>query len=296
MKKQMIYAAGVLAAVCLCLGYSDPVQAAAPSQTVTANPAVPFGFVQDENGVKWMNADGTWAVNCWVNYLGLTYHMDRNGYIQVGLQTIDGKTYYLNPNGTMIKGWLEIGDGLYFFYEDGTMAKDVVIGPYEFGKDGKLLSALNTESEMQVLINSIIKTVTTDDMDQKTKLRACYDFILNHCSYKRTYETPAGDWTETFAKEILTTGKGNCYRYAAAFGYLARGLGYEEVHVATGQIKAARGGVTPHGWTEIKIDGVWYLFDPDMEDAKPGRDYYYKTEEKYPTKPLIKEAEWPIEF
>lgn len=291
MKKQKIIAAGLIAGASLFLGTAQPVMAA-PVQTVATQEVPTFGFHQDENGVKWMNADGTWAKSCWINYLGLTYHLNSDGYIQVGLTYIDGKTYYLNANGTLTTGWLEIGDGLYFFYEDGTMAVDVTIGPYQFGKDGKLLNSLNVNSEMQVLVNGIISSVTTADMTQAQKLQACYQYVLDHCSYKRTYETPSGDWTGTFAKEILTTGKGNCYRYAAAFAYLAKGLGYES-RVATGQISAARGGVTPHGWTEVKIGGTWYIFDTEMQDAK-GRDYYQKIEKTYPTKPLIKQAEWPV--
>lgn len=293
MKKLMKFTAGII--ILAAVFIMNPQMIKAASATVVATAQVPtFGFHQDENGVKWMNADGTWAKNCWINYLGLTYHLNSDGYIQVGLNEIDGKTYYLNANGTLTTGWLELGKNLYFFYEDGTMAVNTVIGPYQFGKDGRLLSGLSVNSEMKVLVNGIIASVTTADMSQTQKLQACYQYVLDHCSYKRTYETPSGDWTGTFAKEILTTGKGNCYRYAAAFAYLAKGLGFE-TRVATGQIKAARGGVTPHGWTEVNIGGTWYLFDTEMQDAK-GRDYYMKTEQTYPTKPLIKQAEWEVNF
>ena len=267
---------------------------AAPKVVVSPQANAVFGFVQDENGVKWMNADGTWAEDCWIEYLGLTYYLNGDGYIQVGLTYIDGKTYYLNANGTLTVGWLNIGEDLYFFYDNGTMAVDTEIGPYKFGKDGKLISFLNPNSEMQTLIRGIVASVTNAEMTQMQKLEACYNYILKNCSYKRTYETPSGDWTADYAKDILTTGKGNCYRYAAALAYLAKGVGFE-TRVATGQISAARGGVTPHAWTEVKIGEEWYIFDSEMQDAK-NRDYYYKTYKSYPTKPLIKQAEWAVTF
>lgn len=143
-------------------------------------------------------------------------------------------------------------------------------------------------------VTQILASIVTNDMSAEEKLRVAYQYVLDHTSYKRTYETPEGDWTEGYALQLLTTGEGNCFRYAAAFASLAKGLGYQ-ARVATGQIRAARGGLTPHGWTEILIGEEWYIFDPDMEDAKK-QDYYWKTYENYPVKPLNKEKEWSVEF
>ena len=63
----------------------------------------------------------------------------------------------------------------------------------------------------------------------------------------------------------------------------------------TGQVKARRGGTTPHGWTEVKMGDTWYIFDTELQDALGG-NYYKKTYANYPTKPLIKEAEWEVYF
>ena len=40
--------------------------------------------------------------------------------------------------------------------------------------------------------------------------------------------------------------------------------------------------MTPHGWTEIKIDGKWYLFDTNMQKNFPKVDSYKKTDKTYP--------------
>lgn len=262
--------------------------------TSEAQEPVPAGFVQTEEGVMWRNADGTWARNCWINLGNLRYHTDSDGYIQVGLVETDGSVYYLNADGTMAVGLLPIGEDTYFFQSDGTMAINTTINGYQFGSDGKMVVQPQGETSLAPILDSIIASVTTPEMTDEQKLAACYRYILDASSYKRTYERPSGDWTWQYAVDILTTGQGNCYRYAAGFACLAKRLGFD-ARVATGQIKARRGGVTPHGWTEIRIGDTWYLFDPDMQDAN-GRDYYRKTYAAYPTKPLIKEAEWAVYF
>lgn len=265
----------------LCLGCNISAQA-----TELGN----YGFVQEENGVRWKNYDGTWLKDSWLEIFGLKYHLSEDGYIQVGMTKIDGKTYYLYPEGTMATGWLQLPDGLYFFNADGTMAVNTTIGNYEVGQDGRAIS----NSPLAQVVNTVIAAVGTPEMTNDEKLRACYQWVIDNGSYKRSYDTPDGDWTGSYALEFLTTGLGNCYRYAAGFAYLAKGLGYE-TRVVTGSIKAARGGTTPHGWVEIKIGDAWYIFDAEMQDAK-GYDMYCKTYKNYPVKPLNKGTEWDVSF
>lgn len=157
-----------------------------------------------------------------------------------------------------------------------------------------LYTGLVTDPVFFGKVQNIITSVTTLDMTPDQKLRACYQYVLDHTTYKRTYDTPSGDWTRQYASDIYDTGKGNCYRYAAAFAYLAKGLGYQ-VHVCTGQISAARGGLTPHGWVEIWDGTQWLICDPDMQDSKGG-NYYLRTFANYPVKPLVQEQVWELSF
>ena len=131
-------------------------------------------------------------------------------------------------------------------------------------------------------------------MSEEDKLLACYNYVINTSGYRRTYETPTADWTSQFSWEILSSGEGNCFRYAAAYASLVKGLGYD-ARVATGFIGNRKGGLSPHGWTEVRIGDAWYIFDTEMHDAKNGKkNYYFKTYETYPSKPLKKEADWPV--
>ncbi len=85
------------------------------------------GWVQNETGWWYRNADGTWPANTWAQlaYNGRTdwYHFDANGYMQTGWFTdTDGRVYYLNPvsdgwMGSMFVGNHVIDGKSYYFNE-----------------------------------------------------------------------------------------------------------------------------------------------------------------------------------
>jgi len=291
---------------------------------------VPVGFVQTETGMVWQYTDGSVLKNNWLEMNGLKWHFDKNGNMQTGLVTVGKKTYCLYANGLYATSWQQIGDGIYYFNSDGSMVKNKTVNGFKLGADGKVVftaeqlaqtaaaasataatstttAATSTETAVlsqgvtnQALANtvmSILSQIITPGMTDDQKLLACYNYVIDTTSYKRTYETPAGDFTGQYAMDIFTTHQGNCYRYASAFAYLAKGCGFD-VNVTTGMIRSARGGVTPHGWAIVNIGGVPYIFDPDMADAKPVyRTSMFKTTyENYPVKPLNAMAVHAVHF
>ena len=184
-----------------------------------------------------------------------------------------------------------------YIEEDDTQNAAVVLESGLALFDSAELQALYDEisvSEFEQLVAQIIESITTDEMTAEEKRYACYQYIIDTTTYVRTYEQPSGDWTKEYALDVLTLQQGNCFRYAAAFAYLCAELGYE-VKVCTGEVSAARGGTTPHGWVVLTIDGTEYLCDPDLEQSL-GYDFYMKTYEAYPVKPLITQEEWEIGF
>lgn len=272
--------------VCLLLGsMAVPVQAA-PSRSL----------VMTEEGVKLQNADGTWAVNTWLDEGGHRYHTDANGALQTGWAELDGQRYFFFDTGAAAVGWTTLGTDVYYFDANGVMARDTVINGCIVGSDGKLLKTLDETGKAQqaAVVEGILASIITPEMTEDEKLRACYNYMVNTHSYKRTYETPTADWTGTFGLEILTSGQGNCYRFASAYASLVKGLGYD-ARVATGRIISSRGGLAPHGWTEVLIGDTWYIFDTEMQYATKGRkNYYFKTYATYPSKPIVREADWPV--
>lgn len=69
--------------------------------------------------------------------------------------------------------------------------------------------------------------------------------------------------------------RGNCFCYAATFYWAAKELGYD-VTLLEGRGGMAAGGIGPHSWVEIRINGTTYICDPDAE-YETGRNAYMVT-------------------
>ncbi|RKM56414.1 hypothetical protein D6853_06405 [Butyrivibrio sp. X503] len=150
------------------------------------------------------------------------------------------------------------------------------------------------DTELKQLVASVLDFATDENMTQNAQLERCFKYMVDFSAYERDNEVPVGNWTGEYAKEMLLEGKGNCYKYAAAFAYLAKGLGYD-AKVCTGTVLSSLGGKTPHAWTEVKVNETWYIFDTEMQDAK-GDGYYKQTYQSYPAKPLDKAAAITVSY
>ena len=69
-----------------------------------------------------------------------------------------------------------------------------------------------------------------------------------------------------FAGKLLSTGKGDCYNFAAVFCLLARKLGYLASPIVGECGYSWNWYPIAHGWVEIEMDGETYLFDPQIEN------------------------------
>lgn len=64
--------------------------------------------------------------------------------------------------------------------------------------------------------------------------------------------------------------------------YIAVVLGFD-ARVETGALSRNGGKFASHGWTWIKIDKNWYIFDADVQTFYK-RNCYMKSEKNYPFK------------
>lgn len=118
-----------------------------------------------------------------------------------------------------------------------------------------------SEAQMRVLghVNNIYNEVGRD-------LYACYMWVVNNVSYLRLpdpLEPPEGyTRAEWYAIMAYEQGQGNCYCFAAAFYFLAKGLGYDAEFIE-GRVKLRSGGYNRHGWVIIHLDGASYICDPE---------------------------------
>ena len=102
-------------------------------------------------------------------------------------------------------------------------------------------------------------------LDNK-EIRAAYDYVRDGFQYLRRnfYDLGETGWEVEEALTMLSTGRGNCYNYAAAFWALARGLGYDAQ-----AISGTMGwDYERHGWVVIYDEsGTRLTYDTETEMA-----------------------------
>lgn len=107
-------------------------------------------------------------------------------------------------------------------------------------------------------------------------LYSCYRWVVNNMRYQTLPipMAPPEGYTEEegYAIYAVENRRGNCYVFASAFVAAAKALGYD-ARLIQGQVGMAAGGLGPHGWAEVDIDGVTYVCDPDGE-YELGMNFY----------------------
>ena len=138
-------------------------------------------------------------------------------------------------------------------------------------------------------IANVFAAIITPDMTTYQKVQACYNYLINTCSYgenKVVYDK-IEDYFYGYpgpvdAYGLLVGHVGVCDDYSDAFAAMCRYIGLN-CYVVGGQTHKASGGYTPHAWCVIKIDGIEYVFDPQLDDniAKGGKIGYYRFGKTY---------------
>ena len=161
-------------------------------------------------------------------------------------------------------GMFLLGTTLCCCGRDGYLLRDADVGPLHFGPDGRFTSG---DEELDACVTdclgALMEQYPEDADDRFAMLRHCYDYVRDKFVYLgRGHQIEEGvDWSAEDAKIMFRTGKGNCYNYAAAFRALARRLGYPANTVC----RSLDLPDNEHCWTDIVIDGIPYVFDPQLE-------------------------------
>ncbi len=137
---------------------------------------------------------------------------------------------------------------------------------------------LQKKGEADRLAKQIVAQITNGSMTKAQKLRACYEYIVKNGSYSAAANIPLTKsgydprhvplktgWQYAQGELMLSEHKGVCYTFAGGFAALANAVGYDATVVA-GECASRSGGTTPHGWVEIVINGVRYVYDPDYDN------------------------------
>lgn len=193
-----------------------------------------------------------------------------------GWQKEDGNTYFYK-DGVKQTGWQKVDGRYYYMNQAGVCQTNKIVGNKKSGyyyvdKSGIRITDTTTQYAVK-----FVRKHTKSSWSAGKKLKKCYEVLSRDYKYKRFYMSghPKAKHLAGYARYMFKNKKGNCYRYAAAYAYIARVLGYD-ARVLVGWITSTGGGRTPHGWTEVKIGKKWYICDTNMQIHTKSPYFYYK--------------------
>ncbi len=141
------------------------------------------------------------------------------------------------------------------------------------------------------LIEQLLSEILNGTMTTYQKVKTCYDYLIENCSYGKNTAINDYVWIgdhflysmeDIKAYGMLVGFVGGCSDYSSAFAMIMQAIGLD-CYIVEGVTSAAAGGYVYHIWCEMKIDGVIYVFDPQVEDniAKGGTVKYYRFGKMY---------------
>ncbi len=174
-----------------------------------------------------------------------------DGKVYTGYYQDSGNLMYSVNKGTcsLITATLNAGTGYY----SQNAKKMQTLSATTVYINGKSMEGMSPESLATLQrAQAVVAGITNDSMTREEKLRVCFDYVkAAYPEIKPRIPHYLGmDWPVIYANDMFVNGAGNCCSYAAAFAYMAKAIGYEEVYCCNS------GG---HGWAEI--DGL--IYDPE---------------------------------
>lgn len=167
------------------------------------------------------------------------------------------------------KGWHVIEGKLYYTDEYCCLIINQAKDGFQFDENGCYTSG---NPELDGYVTELLAGFQEEnpEADRMELLKMAYEHCRDAFMYLNREAYPVGEtgWEIQDAITMLSTGKGNCYKYSAAFWALARGLGYDATAVA-GMIN-----VHPHAWVIIHEKDAYYYCDPELEMTRRAEHQY----------------------
>lgn len=170
---------------------------------------------------------------------------------------------------TLEPGFHRAGGRLYYVQEDGSLLRNAWLEQWEFDENGCYTTGLD---DLDEIVRGILLEIDADNKSDRDALRAAFLYCTHdHIYIYHNWYTYGFDGVHdefSFrARRFFESGGGYCYDYAAGFGILARALGYN-CYIVKAQVNEY---YAPHGFVVIPEDGVNYIYDPELESARPAR-------------------------
>lgn len=130
------------------------------------------------------------------------------------------------------------------------------------------------EPDVDAMASDILSQITNSSMTTYQKVKAVYDYIIQTCKYEGgwmvstdvNYCTMLDYFIVMKACTIMMKHEGVCENYSSLFLVLTRAIGLE-TYLGFGQVATKSGGTTGHTWAIMKLNGEYYIFDPQVEQS-----------------------------
>ena len=161
-------------------------------------------------------------------------------------------------------GWL------YAVWEDGALIRDMDVGVWTFGLDGRYTTG---DAELDGYLRTVLEDSGANELEGEDALAAAYLYVKYYGEYLVRPEDmeplPVGatGWEYDRAVRFFRYGGGTCYGFAAAFGLLARALG-EHAYIVSAEVNQYHGA---HAFVVIPEDGQDYIYDVELEATRQER-------------------------
>ncbi len=193
--------------------------------------------------------------NKWVNKDGRYYYYNSKGVKLTGIRKIKGQKYYFDSEGRQRTGWINY-KGRYYFFNIANGAKGKIVtnrkvNGIRLNSLGRAVYDSRGLSKLRVMVkaNEMVFSQTNANQKMATKRWIMFQFIQDYYTVSAMPEYgDYYDWDIMYADFMLFRGYGDCYAYAAVYGYFCNAIGYQDTLVV---------GSGGHAWTEVK----GYFFD-----------------------------------
>lgn len=129
------------------------------------------------------------------------------------------------------------------------------------------------DANVDQMVANILSQITNIRMTTYQKVVAIYSYIIQTFTYGGSSDIYFSDVNYNMmldsiivsqAYTLLKTNIGVCDHYASLFLVMTRAIGLG-TYLVSGQVAKKSGGTTGHTWTNIKLNGEYYVFDPQVE-------------------------------
>ena len=173
-------------------------------------------------------------------------------------------------NGKIISDGYHIINGYRYYYKNGVVQKNGIVGTKSEGYYYADANGVCCVSEEMRLAAEFVMNYGSGSTAAE-RMKTSFKSLATRFPYRRSYDHPKSKTAlPGLAIDMFKNKRGNCFRYAACFTCIAKVCGYRARMVV-----GSTGNGSPHGWSEVYMDGKWYYFDPDMQLPSYGFPDYY---------------------